>query len=350
MIRVAINGFGRIGRVALRVALTKYLDKIKVVAINTSGSMDIVGWAHLFEYDSVYGKFRRRVETKEGRGQEIGVLVANHQSIPFLAQREPTQIPWQEYGVEVVIESTGIFRDRQAASAHFQAGAKKIVVSAPAKDVKTIILGVNEKDYKGDLIINNASCTTNCVAPVTKVMMENFGLQKALMTTMHAYTADQELVDGSHKDLRRARAAAINIVPTSTGAALSTVEALPSLKGLFNGLAYRVPVVCGSVSDFTFVTVKRTSVEEVNKAFIKAAQGKYKGIIEVSDKPLVSTDIIGNSASAIVDLKLTQVIDNDLVKVVAWYDNEWGYACRLIEEVILIGSKKHGQKNSRRLP
>jgi len=341
MIKVAINGFGRIGRVTLRVALTKYLDKVKVVAINTSGSMDVKGWAHLFEYDSIYGRFKGKIEVQEGKGtgvqsREIGVLTINNQRIPVLAQREPVKIPWKDYQVDTVIESTGVFRDRQSASPHLEAGAKKVIISAPAEGVKTIIMGVNEESYKGSLIVDNASCTTNCVAPVTKVMMENFGVQKALLSTIHAYTADQELVDGSHKDLRRARSAAVNIIPTSTGADETTVEVIPALKGLFDGLAYRVPVVCGSVVDFCFVTSKRTTVAEVNKAFMKAAREKYKGIVEVSDQPLVSTDIIGNSASAIVDLSLTQVIDGDLVKVVAWYDNEWGYSCRLIEQVIWI--------------
>ena len=336
MTKVAINGFGRIGRIALRAILTKYLSQVKVVAINTSGSMEMAGWAHLFEYDSVYGKFNGKVEMEKGEEEEIGVLVVNHQRIPFLAQRDPAKIPWKKYGVEVVIESTGVFRDRQSASAHFQGGAKKIVVAAPTEGVDTFIMGVNEKDYRGDLIVDNASCTTNCVAPITKIMMENFGVQKALLSTIHAYTADQELVDGSHKDLRRARSAAVNIIPTSTGADETTIEVIPTLKGLFDGLAYRVPVICGSVVDFCFVTSKRTTVEEVNKAFIKAAKEKYRGIVKVSNQPLVSTDIIGNSASAIVDLSLTQVIDGDLIKVVAWYDNEWGYSCRLVEEAIWI--------------
>ena len=336
MTKVAVNGFGRIGRIALRAILTKYLSQVKVVAINTSGSMEMAGWAHLFEYDSVYGKFNGKVEMEKGEEEEIGVLVVNHQRIPFLAQRDPAKIPWKKYGVEVVIESTGVFRDRQSASAHFQGGAKKIVVAAPTEGVDTFIMGVNEKDYRGDLIVDNASCTTNCVAPITKIMMENFGVQKALLSTIHAYTADQELVDGSHKDLRRARSAAVNIIPTSTGADETTIEVIPTLKGLFDGLAYRVPVICGSVVDFCFVTSKRTTVEEVNKAFIKAAKEKYRGIVEVSNQPLVSTDIIGNSASAIVDLSLTQVIDGDLIKVVAWYDNEWGYSCRLVEEAIWI--------------
>lgn len=332
---------------ALRTALTKYLDKVKVVAINTSGSMDINGWAQLFEYDSVYGRFKGKVETEKGssakggqQGEEIGVLVASNQRIPVLAQREPAKIPWKKYGVEVVIESTGIFRERQLAMAHLEAGTKKVIISAPAKEVETFLIGVNEDQYRNNLIIDMASCTTNCVAPVTKVMMENFGLQKGLISTVHAYTADQQLVDGSQrKDLRRARAAAINIVPTSTGAAIATTKVLPSLKGLFDGLAFRVPVVCGSVTDFTFVTSKRVSIEEINEAFIQAAKGKYRGIIEVSEKPLVSSDVIGTSASAIVDLGLTKVIDGDLVKVVAWYDNEWAYCCRLIELVERVGRK-----------
>lgn len=337
MIKVAINGFGRIGRIALRTILTKYQCEVKVVAINTSGSMDIEGWAHLFEFDSVYRRFNGQVKIEKGGVGEIGILVINHQRIPLLAQKEPSKIPWKKYGVEIVIESTGVFRDRKSASAHFQGGAKKIIVAAPADEIKTFIIGVNEKDYRGELIIDNASCTTNCVAPVTKIMMENFGIQKALLSTIHSYTADQELVDGSHHDLRRARSAAVNIIPTSTGADETTIEVIPSLKGLFNGLAYRVPVVCGSVTDLCFVTSKRTTIAEVNKAFIKAAKENYKGIVEVSDKPLVSTDIIGNPSSAIIDLSLTQVIDGDLVKVVAWYDNEWGYSCRLIEQTIWIG-------------
>jgi glyceraldehyde 3-phosphate dehydrogenase len=345
MVRTAINGFGRIGRIALRVILTKYLDKVKPVAINTSGSMDIAGWAHLFEYDSVYGRFRGKLKTQNSKlktEKEIGTLEINNQIIPVLAERDPAKIPWKDYDVDIVIESTGVFLDKKSASAHLEAGAKKVVVSAQSKepkDIKTFIVGVNEDKYRGELVIDNASCTTNCIVPLAKVMLENFGIQKALMTTIHAYTADQELVDGSHKDLRRARAAAVNIVPTSTGAIVSLVEVLPSLKGLFDGLAFRVPIICGSVADFSFITTKRTTVEEVNKIFIKAAQEKYRGIIEASDKPLVSTDIIGNSASAIVDLNLTQVIDGDLVKIVAWYDNEWGYACRLVEMAILVGSK-----------
>ncbi len=343
MVNVAINGFGRIGRVALRAIMAKYFDKVKVVAINTSGSMDIDGWAHLFEYDSVYGRFKGKIEKEGGEAGkqemgEIGVLTVNNQKIPVLAEREPIKIPWKKYNVDVVIEATGAFRDRRSVSAHLEAGAKKVVVSAPVKGVDTFVMGVNDDKCRGDLSVNNASCTTNCVATITKVMMSNFGVQKALMSTIHAYTADQELVDGSHEDLRRARAAGINIVPTSTGAAIATTEVIPQLRGLFDGQAFRVPVVCGSIADFCFATSKRVTVAQIKEAFVKASTGKLKGIIEVSDKPLVSTDIIGNSASAIVDLNLTQVIDGDLVKVVAWYDNEWGYSCRLIEMAILIGS------------
>ncbi len=344
MVRVAINGFGRIGRITLRVALSRYRDQVEVVAINTSGSMEIEGWAHLFKYDSVYGQFASRVVGKrageqESKKGEIGRLLVGNQEIPVLAERDPARIPWKKYQAEVVIESTGVFRDKKSASAHLEAGAQKVVISAPAKETPTIVMGVNEQDYRGQLVVNNASCTTNCVAPVTQIVLDNFGIQKAFLTTIHAYTADQELVDGSHQDLRRARAAAVNIVPTSTGAAMATTQVLPSLKGLFDGLAFRVPVVCGSVSDFTFLTVKRTTAEAVNRAFKKAAVGRYRGLVEVSEEPLVSSDIIGRTTSTVVDLSLTKVIDQDLVKVIAWYDNEWGYACRLTEEAVMVGSK-----------
>jgi glyceraldehyde 3-phosphate dehydrogenase len=339
MTKIAINGFGRIGRVVARLALTQYQGKVKLAAINTSGSMEVESWAHLLEYDSVYGKFGQKVKVEKSKEkEEIGRLVVGDQEIPVLAQQDPALIPWKKYQVEVVIESTGVFTKGIDARKHIKSGAKKVVISAPSGDTPSFVIGVNEEEYKGE-VINNTSCTTNCVAPVTKVMMENFGLEKGTMSTIHAYTADQELVDGSHKSLRRARAAAINIVPTTTGAARSTVRVIPTLAGLFNGLAFRVPVACGSVADFTFMTTKRTTTDEVNQVFKKAASGKYKGIIEVSEKPLVSSDIVGTSASAIVDLSLTDVVDHDLVKVVAWYDNEWGYCCRLIEETVLVGQK-----------
>jgi len=338
MVRAAINGFGRIGRIAFRVATLFHPKEIKIVAINTSGSMEVNGWAHLLRYDSVYGEFEKKVEVEtKAKGKEIGAFIIDKKRIPVLAERDPAKIPWKKHKVNVVIESTGVFRDRKSASAHLEAGAKKVIISAPAKDVETFVIGGNEDQYRDNLVINMASCTTNCVVPVTKVILENFGIEKAFMSTVHAYTAGQEIVDGSHKDLRRARAGAVNIVPTSTGAAKATIKVLPDLKGLFDGLAFRVPVVCGSISDFTFLVTKRTSVDEVNRAFIKAAKKDYKDIIQVTNQPLVSSDIIGSCASAIIDLTLTQVLDHDLVKVVAWYDNEWGYACRLIEQAIMVG-------------
>lgn len=343
MINIAINGFGRIGRVAARAALAEYRDRVRLAAINTSGSMDAQGWANLLKYDSVYGKYRGEIKVKKGREGEIGVLAVDGREIPVLAEREPVKIPWKKYRVDVVVESTGVFRDKASVGAHLEAGAKKVVVSAPAKEVKTFVIGVNDQDYSGEKIVNNASCTTNCVAPVTRVMIKAFGIQKALMTTVHAYTADQELVDGSHQDWRRARAAAVNIIPTSTGAAVATSEVLPGLKGLFDGLALRVPVSCASIADFVFVTTKRTTPVEVNAVFQKAAV-ESNGVIETTREPLVSSDIVGRSASAVVDLSLTQVIDGDLVKVVAWYDNEWGYSCRLIEMALLVGGEKQAGK------
>ncbi len=340
MIRVAINGFGRIGRVTFRVARIHYPKKVKIVAINTSGSMDVHGWAHALKYDSVYGRHKEnfKVEEKE-KGDEIGALVFGKERIPVLAQREPEKIPWEKYKVDVVVEATGVFTKGVDAKKHVLAGAQKVVISAPSEDTPAFVIGVNEKKYRGT-VVNNTSCTTNCVAPVTKIIWENFGIEKAMMSTIHAYTASQKLVDGSGKSLRRARAAAINIVPTTTGAARATVRVIPEISGLFDGLAYRVPIVCGSVSDFVFLVTKRTSVEEVNQVFKKAVKREYKGIVEVTGEPLVSTDILGTTASAIVDLSLTRVVDHDLVKVVAWYDNEWGYCCRLIEEVILVGGGK----------
>lgn len=340
MIKVAINGFGRIGRIAFRVARTHYKKKVKIVALNTSGSMDAPGWAHLLRYDSVYGRFKEKfkVETKK-KGEEIGAFVFGKERIPVLAQRDPAKIPWEKYKVEVVIEATGVFTKGIDAKKHILAGAQKVIISAPSEDTPSFVIGVNEDKYRGT-VINNASCTTNCVAPVTKIIWDNFGIEKAMMSTIHAYTSSQELVDGSSRSLRRARAAAINIVPTTTGAARATVRVMPEIAGLFDGLAYRVPVACGSVSDFIFLVTKRTTVDEVNQVFRKAAKGKYKGIVEVTEEPLVSADILGTTASAIVDLNLTRVVDYDLVKVVAWYDNEWGYCCRLIEEVILVGGGK----------
>jgi glyceraldehyde 3-phosphate dehydrogenase len=320
MIKVGINGFGRIGRVALRAILERYADRVEVAAINASDSMELAGWQHLFKYDSVYGQCDQKL------------------TMPFSFYRQPELIPWQKLKVEVVLECTGAFRDKSSLTAHLRAGAKKVIVSAPAKGVKTYVLGVNDQKYQGEPIISNASCTTNCLAPLIKIMVDSLGLQKALMTTIHAYTADQELVDGSHQDWRRGRAAAMNLVPTSTGAAISVTEVLPDLKGLFDGLAIRIPLLCGSLADLTLATTKRTNKEEVNQILTTAATGPFCGLVQVTQEPLVSRDILGNPASAIVDLNLTQVIEDDLVKIIAWYDNEYGYACRLVEEAIFISN------------
>lgn len=332
MLKVGINGFGRIGRLAARIILSKYKDKLDLVAINTSGSVEAASWVHLFKYDSAYGKYKGEV-TCAGEN-----LVVDGKKIPILSQRDPALVPWGDYGVEVVIESTGVFREKKDIEKHLRDSVKRVILSAPPKgegEIDIIVIGVND-DKRGDQkIISSASCTTNCAAPVSKVILQNFGVKKAMLTTIHAYTADQELQDGSHKDLRRSRAAASNIVPTSTGAAKATAETLPQLSGKFDGMAIRVPVLVGSLSDITYVVEKRTAVEEVNEAFKKAVKDpSYKGVIEVTSEPLVSSDIIGKKASAIVDLSLTRVIGGDLVKVVAWYDNEWGYAERLVEEVL----------------
>jgi glyceraldehyde 3-phosphate dehydrogenase len=359
MVKVGINGFGRIGRIAFRIWLSKHSREMEISAINTSGSMSAEGWAHLVNYDSTYRKFEFEVigenvkDAKEsthstGSGQAdqdplIGYLkvTGKDYKIPVLSQRDPAKIPWSKYGVEVVIESTGAFTKEEDAKKHAVGGAKRVVISAPAKggNVSTYVLGVNE--YKGEgVVLSNASCTTNCIAPVAAVLHSTFGIEKALMTTVHAYTDDQNLQDGSHKDLRRARAAAQNIVPTSTGAAIATTETIPELKGLFDGVALRVPVATGSLTDFSLLLKKNVTVEEVNEVLTKTANENalFKGILAVSKEPLVSSDIIGRSESAIVDLDLTQVVGGNLVKVFAWYDNEWGYANRLVEQVIRVGN------------
>lgn len=344
MIRVAINGYGRIGRVAHRVILQKYASRIEIVAINAGSSTDIQGWMYLFKYDTSYGLLHEHtLETKPQSSNfkdSIGLLVIDGKEIPVFSQKDPSLLPWQDLNVDVVIESTGHFLTQEKLQAHLAAGAKKVILSAPAKDgnVATYVLSANEKNYKGENLINNASCTTNCVAPVAKIMVDNFGVEKAMMTTIHGYTSDQRLQDGGHKDYRRARAAGQNIVPTSTGATIAAAQAIPELVGIFNGLAIRVPVAVGSLSDFTFVLKKSTTKEEVTEIFRKEAKNPiYTGILEITEDPLVSSDIIGNSHSSIVDLSLTQVVGGNMVKVIAWYDNEFGYANRLVEEVILVG-------------
>lgn len=314
--------------------------------------MNVDGWAHLVNYDTMYRKFSLEVKGQKSKDAKetidedplIGYLLVGEKNVkvPVLAQKDPAKIPWGKYGVDVVIESTGVFTKEEDAKKHALGGAKRVVLSAPSKggNVGTFVLGVNEA--KGDAeVISNASCTTNCVAPVAAVIHSAFGIEKASMTTVHSYTDDQNLQDNSHKDLRRARAAAENIIPASTGAAIATTETIPELKGIFDGTALRVPTATGSISDFTFLLKKNVDVEEVNNVLTDAAtkNALYKGILAVSNEPLVSSDIIGRSESAIIDLNLTQVVGGNLVKVFAWYDNEWGYANRLVEQVIRVGQR-----------
>ncbi len=322
-INVAINGFGRIGRASFKIILDSH-PKLNVVAINDL--TDTATLASLVKYDSCYGKYPRKIShTKDA-------LVVDGKKYPVFSQKDPLQLPWKKLKVDVVLECTGRFRGKEDASAHLTAGAKKVIISAPGKNCKTIVLGVNEgKIDKTDDVLSCASCTTNCLAPVTSIIKEKFGIKKALMSTVHAYTADQNLVDGPHKDLRRARSAATNIVPTTTGAAVAVTETIPSLKNKFDGMAIRVPVPVGSLCDVTYLLNKKTTIEAVNNAFVKASKSNLKGILEASDEELVSTDIIGNPHSSIVDLKSTALVGGDLLKVIAWYDNEWGYSNRLVD-------------------
>ncbi len=347
MIRVAINGYGRIGRVAHRVILEKYLQEVEIAAINAGSSTDIKGWMYLLKYDTSYGpiysmdvSYQEKEETAQYQDL-IGYLLVDNKKIPVFSQKDPTLLPWKDLNIDVVIESTGHFTTEEKLKTHLAAGAKAVVLSAPVKEgeIPTIVMSVNQDKYQGQNVISNASCTTNCIAPVARIMVDNFGVEKAMMTTIHGFTSDQRLQDGGHKDYRRARAAGQNIVPTSTGATIAAAEAVPELKGLFGGLSLRVPVAVGSLSDFTFILKRETTKEEVNMVFKKAAQNSiFNGILTVTEEPLVSSDIIGSSYSSIVDLSLTQVIGN-MVKVIAWYDNEYGYANRLVEEVIMMGRK-----------
>jgi glyceraldehyde 3-phosphate dehydrogenase len=348
MAKIAINGFGRIGRTAFRVWWERFRDTSDVAVINTSGSADVETWAHLLKYDTNYGVWPFSVTAKKIRAAkeatdtdiEIGTIEIDGRSILVTAQRDPAKIPWAKYGVENIIECTGVFLTQEKANLHLVGGAKAVILSAPAKDanIGTIVRGVSAPGQKpANGIVSNASCTTNCVTPVAAVMQQAFGIQKALMTTIHAYTDDQNLTDNSHKDLRRARSAARNIVPTTTGAAKTTGEVIPELKGIFDGLAIRVPVSVGSLTDMVFVTKRPTTVEEVNRVFTEAANSeRWRGILAVNTDPIVSQDIVGRSESAIVDLPLTQVMGGDLVKVVAWYDNEWGYCNRLVEVAVAL--------------
>lgn len=331
---IAINGFGRIGRAVFKALLEK--PGVKVVAINDL--TDTKTLAHLLTYDSTYGVSKARIS------YTANSLVVNGRSYPVLAEKDPTALPWLKFKVDIVIESTGRFTEREQAQAHIKAGAKKVLLSAPGKgdEIQTYVIGVNENKIKrNDKIISMASCTTNCLAPVTDIIRQAYGIDKAIMTTIHSYTADQNLVDGPHKDLRRARAAALSMIPTTTGAAIAVTKTIPSLSGRFDGLSVRVPTPVGSLCDAVYILKKKTTKEEVNKMLKKAANSKdYKGIVTVTEDPIVSADIVGNPASAIVDLALTTVIDGTLLKVVSWYDNEWGYSNRLADLCLYINKKK----------
>lgn len=334
-INIAINGFGRIGRQAFKIALEK--PEIEIAAVNDLFSADVL--AHLLKFDTNYGVYQKDISSDQNH------LIVDGKKIAVLAEKDPAALPWAEMNIDVVIESTGRFTDYDKASAHIKAGAKKVVISAPVKgaDIKTFVLSVNDSIYNGEQIISNASCTTNCIAPVAQVLQDVFGIKKVMMTTIHSYTAEQNLVDGpppgGHaNDLRRARAAAQNIVPTSTGATIAATAAIPALAGLFHGLSIRVPTAVGSLSDFVALLARPATKEQINQAFVEAAASdRYKGRLAVSRDALVSSDIIGNPNSAIIDLDLTEVVDGDLAKVVAWYDNEFGYSNRLVEAAIMAG-------------
>ena len=333
MVNVAINGFGRIGRNTLRAAIAEGIfDKINYVAINDPG-LKPEDAARIFKYDSVMGRFNGTVEA-----YEEGIIV-NGKKIKFFAEKDPAQLPWKDLGVEVVVESTGFFTDATKAHAHIDAGAKKVIISAPASNEdKTIVLGVNEKEYdpaKPD-VISMASCTTNCLAPVAKAINDKFGIVKGLMTTVHSYTGDQRILDAGHKDPRRARAGALNIVPTKTGAAKAVALVLPELKGKLDGFAMRVPTPDVSLVDVVFETEKKVTVEEVNAALKEAADGH---VLCYSDEPLVSTDYIGSHQSSTVDSLLTRVMGDNMVKVISWYDNECGYSTRLAETTLMVAEK-----------
>ncbi|MFA6099289.1 MAG: type I glyceraldehyde-3-phosphate dehydrogenase [Patescibacteria group bacterium] len=331
MTNIAINGFGRIGRGVFKAGFG--MKNFHVVAINDL--TDTKTLAFLLTHDTSYGLYGKKVDfTKDA-------LIVGGKKIPVYAEKDPAALPWGKLKVDVVLECTGRFRSYEKVKPHLKAGAKRVILSAPAegKGVPTHVVGLNHKGAgKKDKVINNASCTTNCIAPVMAVLKEHFGIKKSLMTTVHAYTADQVLQDGPHKDLRRARAAAENIVPTTTGAALAVTEVITSLKHKFDGISIRVPVAVGSISDITAVTRKKVTIEQINKVFKQEARkARWQGILTVTEEPLVSSDIIGNPHSCIVDLAMTNVVDGDLIKVVAWYDNEWGYSMRLAEIALEVG-------------
>ena len=332
--RIGINGFGRIGRLGLRAINQRCNGKLEVVVANDL--TDAKTNAHLFKYDTNYGSYPGKVEATNDS------IVVDDREIRVLAERDPAKIPWRDYGVDIVIESTGLFTQASKAAAHLQGGAKKVIISAPAQEEDiSIVLGVNEGQYDPAKhhVISNGSCTTNCIAPVVKVLHQNFGIVHGFMTTIHSYTNDQKILDVFHSDLRRARAAAMNIIPTTTGAARTTTVVMPELKGKLDGLAIRVPTSIVSLVDLVADLDRKVTVEEVNDVFRKAAEGELKGIVEYCDEPLVSMDFKGNPASAVFDALSTMVVDANLVKVLAWYDNEWGYSCRLADLCSYIADK-----------
>ncbi len=332
-VKVGINGFGRIGRNTFKAGFDN--PDIEFVAVNDL-PVPVETLAHLLKYDSTMGTWNKKVEVK---GDSIMV---DGKALKVLSYRDPAQIPWGEMGVDIVIESTGIFRDKEGASKHLQAGAKKVIISAPAKNEDiTIVLGVNEDKYDAanHNIISNASCTTNCVAPLVKVLNDSFGIKSGLMTTIHSYTADQKILDLPHKDLRRGRAAAVSMIPTTTGAAKATALVIPEMKGKLDGMAVRVPTPNVSLTDLVVLLNKETSVDEVNAAFKSVSEGALKNILEYNELPLVSRDFLANPHSSIFDSSFTNVVDGNLVKVLSWYDNEWGYSCRVVDLTVYVGAK-----------
>jgi len=334
-VKVGINGFGRIGRLLYRAAIERKA-KIDFVAINDLA--DAKTNAHLLKYDSVHGRFPGTVTA------ETDKLIVNGKPLKVLSQRDPAALPWKDLGVYLAVESTGLFTDRESASKHLQAGAKKVLISAPAKNPDvTIVMGVNDKTYDPlkHNVLSNASCTTNCLAPVSKVLADNFGLERAFMTTCHSYTNDQKIQDIVHKDLRRARAAAVNIIPTSTGAAKAIGEVLPACSGKMNGISLRVPTSDVSIVDLTAVLGKEVTAEDINAAMKKAAQGPLKGILEYTEDPIVSSDVLHSTYSAVFDAQSTMVMGNksNFVKILAWYDNEWGFSCRMVDFIEMVGKK-----------
>ncbi len=333
-VKVGINGFGRVGRATFRAINRYHTDELEVTAVNNRTNAKTN--AHLLKWDSTYGRYPGEVEATDDS------LVVDGKKVRVFNEPEPDNVPWQDYGVDIVVESTGLFTDGKLASGHRKGGAKKVLISAPSVNVDlTLVLGVNETDYEPDKhnVISNASCTTNCIAPVVKVLHESFGLEKALMSTIHAITSEQKIMDGIHKDLRRARTASTNIIPTTTGAAKSVTDVIPELKGRIHGIAFRVPVATVSVIDLVADLTKTVTAEEVNQAFESAAEGPLAGIMEYCREELVSTDFSGNPASAIVDAPGTMVVADNMVKVIAWYDNEWGYSCRLADLAAYVAGK-----------